>query len=675
MKKLKFITACCVAFISFTQLHSQCTTVLFSDDFEGSTSIDPAWTLMGGYTRTILTSGSPEGTNHLQQDGNSAHYSGMIGYFTTSTPTYASWWVKSPAAAGNCGYVVMGDAGTTGNNGIIFEYFTSVGTLRFYNNTVNFEMPILYNTWYHVEMNNINFTTHTYDLWVNGILVQANYAFRSFGSVDVNQIHLYNYDASTSGSYDDIVVQIGSDTTDPLISAPANIITYTDPGQCNNSTLTLGSPITSDLCGIASTVNDAPSIFPIGITNVTWTTTDNSGNTATATQTVEVSDTTDPNLTAPSDITFNVNNTGCTGTTILASPVFSDNCSASVSNDAPSVFPIGTTLVTWTATDLSGNTTVQTQNVTVTNNINISSSSNNISCFGAGDGNIDIAPSGGVGAYSYNWNSGSFTTEDLVNVAAGNYIGIVTDSIGCSDTVSISLSEPSEINTTALSNNISCFGANDGNINITPSGGVGPYSYSWNSGTFTSEDLTNVIAGNYTGIITDSIGCTDTISISLSEPSAINVNVNLTGVTLTSQQTSATYQWIDCNNGNAIIPGQTNQSFTATVNGSYAVIVTVGVCSDTSACTSINTFSIEDYGSGFVRIYPNPSNGVVNINTTEAIEDAILKITDLAGKVVYMQIHLNGTAFSIDISNYADGIYLLQLQQGSKINTTKLVKN
>lgn len=156
------------------------------------------------------------------------------------------------------------------------------------------------------------------------------------------------------------------DTTLPTIVAPANINTIAS-SSCNATGIILGSPITSDNCSVASITNNAPSVYPLGVTVVTWTVTDGSGNIATATQTITVVDTIKPVITAPATVTANANN-GCVAFNInLGTPSVSDNCSiASVTNNAPNTFPLGTTTVTWTATDASGNVKTATQLVVVT---------------------------------------------------------------------------------------------------------------------------------------------------------------------------------------------------------------------------------------------------------------------------------------------------------------------
>ena len=127
----------------------------------------------------------------------------------------------------------------------------------------------------------------------------------------------------------------------------------------------LGEIISEDFSGISSITNDAPEVFPLGETLVTWTATDISGNSASATQIIYVIDTSLPVITTPSDISVEA-------TSIDANIVEFGSAEASdlveissITNDAPEVFPLGETLVTWTATDISGNSASTTQIISV----------------------------------------------------------------------------------------------------------------------------------------------------------------------------------------------------------------------------------------------------------------------------------------------------------------------
>jgi PKD repeat protein len=160
------------------------------------------------------------------------------------------------------------------------------------------------------------------------------------------------------------VTMTAPDTTPPSITAPANItVEATAP---LTPVISLGSPTVNDDMDPNPTVtNNAPAGFPVGTATVTWTATDASGNSASAIQTVTVTDNTAPAITAPADIS--VESSGATAVT-LGTPTVSDLADPNpvVTNDAPETFTLGTTTVTWKATDASGNSETADQKVTVT---------------------------------------------------------------------------------------------------------------------------------------------------------------------------------------------------------------------------------------------------------------------------------------------------------------------
>ncbi|MBS1621926.1 MAG: HYR domain-containing protein, partial [Bacteroidetes bacterium] len=159
------------------------------------------------------------------------------------------------------------------------------------------------------------------------------------------------------------------DTQDPFFIVPGNRTVNANAGQCYATNVNLGTPTLQwDNCGIASVTNNAPAQFPVGTTVVTWTITDVHGNTRTGTQNVTVNDNQNPVISCPAAITVNTDAGQCYATIAnLGTPVTSDNCGVqSVTNNHPSsVYPVGTTTVTWTVTDVHGRTRTCTQQVTV----------------------------------------------------------------------------------------------------------------------------------------------------------------------------------------------------------------------------------------------------------------------------------------------------------------------
>jgi gliding motility-associated-like protein len=160
------------------------------------------------------------------------------------------------------------------------------------------------------------------------------------------------------------VVTVG-DNIPPVIVTPANITLNLTAG-CSVSNLNLGTPVVTDNCAISYVSNNAPYTFQIGTTVVTWTALDASGNVTTANQTITIVDTIAPVITVPATVTVAANN-GCDATGVfIGDATATDNCTTTtITNDAPAVFPLGTTVVTWIATDASGNADTLTQSVVV----------------------------------------------------------------------------------------------------------------------------------------------------------------------------------------------------------------------------------------------------------------------------------------------------------------------
>ncbi len=153
------------------------------------------------------------------------------------------------------------------------------------------------------------------------------------------------------------------DTTPPELTAPADI-THWEATAAEGSPVELGTPECSDIFKV-EWKNDAPALFPVGTTAVKWTATDEHGNKTEKTQQVTVVDTTPPELTVPADITH-WEATKAEGSPVeLGTPEYSDIFKVEWKNDAPALFPVGTTAVKWTATDEHGNKTEKTQQVTV----------------------------------------------------------------------------------------------------------------------------------------------------------------------------------------------------------------------------------------------------------------------------------------------------------------------
>ncbi len=135
--------------------------------------------------------------------------------------------------------------------------------------------------------------------------------------------------------------------------------------------------------------------------------------------------------------------------------------------------------------------------------------------------------------------------------------------------------------------------------------------------------------------------------------------------------TGVNYQWINCA-GNVPIAGETNQTFFATVNGSYAVIVSDGACSDTSECFTPDFSGIASINAVEFSILPNPSNGIVTIELATTISNALISITSLNGQVIET-FTTSSASTSRDLSFLNDGMYLITVATEIGNKTKRIV--
>jgi len=148
------------------------------------------------------------------------------------------------------------------------------------------------------------------------------------------------------------------------------------------------------------------------------------------------------------------------------------------------------------------------------------------------------------------------------------------------------------------------------------------------------------------------------------------VSVNTT--TLTANQIGVTYQWLDCDNGNAPIPTETNPSFMPSTSGNYAVQITLGSCTEISSCINFNTLNFEAFDKYSIEIYPNPVNSVLYIDLPIP-NDAVLSIVDVEGKEL-LKHFIRGQHGEINFAPFASGIYFVNLKIGGNKLIYKIVK-
>lgn len=223
----------------------------------------------------------------------------------------------------------------------------------------------------------------------------------------------------------------------------------------------------------------------------------------------------------------------------------------------------------------------------------ITMSANTISCYNQNSGMVSVNAIGGTGSLSYEWNT-SDTTPTVTGLPGGNYFVLVTDSKNCKVKGNVQVVQPDQIIITDVSvQNPICFGASNGEIKTTISGGKLPYSISWSNGK-TGTDNLGIPAGTYTITVTDANGCSSTKQYILVDPAQRTVDLGA-DVTLCLGDTQtynvkiddagATYQWKD-QNGNII---STSSTVTLSVAGTYSVLIT-----DSKGCTATDSVKIKN---------------------------------------------------------------------------------
>lgn len=237
-------------------------------------------------------------------------------------------------------------------------------------------------------------------------------------------------------------------------------------------------------------------------------------------------------------------------------------------------------------------------------------------------GTASVVASGGVGGYTYAWNTTpTQNTSTAVNLLPGNYVVTITDANGCQGTGSITVgNEPNPDVSIVSQVDLLCFGDGDGTITAQGSGGTAPYDYFWSNGQ-TGPTAVNLIAGTYTVTVVDQFGCEDTVSATIVSPPEItsqtfvqNMGCMSTtgdgeiGVIASGGRPGYTYSW-------STIPPQTGQVAAFLDPGIYFVTVT-----DANGCTHVTSDTVVQIPRPDVTAGPDVSfcegEGGAQINAT-----------------------------------------------------------
>jgi hypothetical protein len=253
----------------------------------------------------------------------------------------------------------------------------------------------------------------------------------------------------------------------------------------------------------------------------------------------------------------------------------------------PTIQNLSAGMYSVTITDAKGNTLTLHETVSAPAPIVITESVSNPSCSGVANGSITLDVTGGTGQYTYFWSNGS-SLQNLTGVPSGLYTVTVTDSSSCSVQKSFMLTNSSLLSATVSLLHPSCSQAS-GSIDITPSGGVAPYTYLWSNGA-TTQDISSLGAGTFTVKITDALGCSTDKSYTLrvnntllltyvvSPISCLGDTFGAIDVSVVGGTSPYTIKWLD---------GPTTEDRTGLALGVYTVTVTDAAGCSTQAAISV----------------------------------------------------------------------------------------
>ncbi|WP_169788181.1 PA14 domain-containing protein [Rufibacter tibetensis] len=243
----------------------------------------------------------------------------------------------------------------------------------------------------------------------------------------------------------------------------------------------------------------------------------------------------------------------------------------------------GSYVITFVAEDSNGNQTTTSVTINVSNcALTLTSALTHVSNSAGNNGAIDLSVSGGTAPYTYNWSNGS-TTQDLTGLMAGTYNVTVVDATGaCRQTASYTINPAAACNIalTAALTHVTMAGGGNGAVNLTVTGGTAPFTYAWSNGA-TTQDLTGLMAGNYSVTVKDATGCQQTASYTINPGTSmpvcsLAVTAAITHVTAAGGSNGAidvsvsggmapyTYMWTN---------GSTTQDLTGLMAGTYTVTV------------------------------------------------------------------------------------------------------
>ncbi|MCF8269192.1 MAG: Ig-like domain-containing protein [Crocinitomicaceae bacterium] len=397
------------------------------------------------------------------------------------------------------------------------------------------------------------------------------------------------------------------------------------------------------------------------------------------------------NVTNPIAPTFNPISAVCAGGSITLPVASTNNVQGTWS---PAINNTQTTTYTFTPSAGQCATTAQ-QTVTVNPNPSISGGGN--VCVGS---TLQLTGSG-TPAVSTPWTSGTAAIGSVSNnglftaLSAGSSLVTYTNSDGCSASTTVTVQgavNALPVQVTAClsylwngqtysqsgtySDTLQTVAGCDSiiSLNLTISNSItGPTTQQNSCGPFTWNGQTYAQSGTYTFNGTTANGCDSSATLVLTiDQAPSNVQVSLNQGTFTATAQNATnFAWMDCAT-NTLIPGETSATFTPTLSGSYAAVVSNACGSDTTTCEPIEVQGISEMDNELIAVYPNPSAGIFTVASKGSIIQEVF-LYSINGELIWKKSY-NTDEITLDLNGFARGTYMVHVSTNRQAQIFRLIK-
>ncbi len=180
-------------------------------------------------------------------------------------------------------------------------------------------------------------------------------------------------------------------------------------------------------------------------------------------------------------------------------------------------------------------------------------------------------------------------------------------------------------------------------------------SYTFDGTAYTTSN--NTAVANLTSVN----GCDSIVTLDLTINDPVDVSTTNNDPSITANATAATFRWLDCDDNNSVIAGETNALFVATANGNYAVEVTQNGCVDTSDCVNVMTIGInENNFAAEFSMYPNPSKGNFTIEFAKSHKEVTVRLFSSSGQLIENKVFQNSNRINLEFKHPA-GLYFIEV--------------